>query len=93
MTDGGKGDKRACGCRWTPEQRARMGAARKGKPFSEKHRANLSLSHTGKKLSAEAKAKLAAHFKGRKKPPRTEAHRAALAEAAHRFYERKRCDG
>lgn len=54
------------------ESRARMSAARTGKPlgpFSEEHRANLSAAMKGRKappFSAETRAKLSAALKGRK---------------------------
>lgn len=48
MSAGGRG---CSGTKRTPEQRERMGVARRGKPFSDEHRKNLSKALTGKKQS------------------------------------------
>lgn len=54
MSEGGRGNS---GHTISPEHRAKISAARLGKPFSDEHRKNLSKAQTGKKHSAELIAK------------------------------------
>jgi|GEM_PF-1919990 len=48
-----------------PENRAKISAARKGKPLSVEHRKKLSIAHTGKHLSEDHKRKLSESLTGR----------------------------
>jgi hypothetical protein len=61
-TEGGEG---ALGHTVSAEARAKMSAARLGKPLSPEHRAILRVRNTGKKMSREAIAKTAAFWRGR----------------------------
>lgn len=61
-TDGGEG---AVGHTVSEEARARIRAARLGKPLSEEHKAKVAKGNTGKKMSPEAIAKTAAFWRGR----------------------------
>lgn len=72
ISEGGRG---SSGTKRTAEQRERMGAARRGKPFSDEHRRNLSRALTGKKQSAETIAKCSALRLGR---PLSEKHRQSI---------------
>ena len=49
----------------SPEHKAKISAAHKGKTLSEEHRRKLSESHKGRKMSLEARAKASASLKGR----------------------------
>jgi len=73
MTDGGDGTSG-----WVPtaEQRAKIGAAHKGKTISQEHRAALSRAHKGKTMSASARERIGNAARGR---PKTEETRAKLS--------------
>ena len=69
-TTGGEG---APGHKVSPEARAKMSAARKGRPLSAEHKAKIAAGNRGKKMSPEAIAKTAAFWRGRKHSPETKA--------------------
>jgi len=63
---GGRG-----GCIQTPEIRAKLSAALKGKTVGDEARANMSIAQTGKTLSAETKALISANNLGKHSAPRS----------------------
>jgi len=67
-TDGGEGTSG-----WVPtaEQRAKIGAAHKGKSISPEHRAALSRAHKGKTMSASARERIGNAARGRPKSAET----------------------
>lgn len=83
----------------SPETRAKLSAARKGKPWSEKRRAagvrygrpcseatiaKMSAAKLGKKMSAETRAKMSAAHRGKPQTPEArEAHSRALLGKKH----------
>ena len=69
LTDGGDG---SSGWVASPQIRAKVSAAKKGKklgPQSREHRARLAIAHIGKKQSPEAIEKAAASHRGKKNRP------------------------
>jgi hypothetical protein len=68
LTDGGEG---CPGHTVSADARARISAARKGKPLSQEHRAKVAAGNRGKRMSPEAIAKTAAFWRGRKHTPET----------------------
>lgn len=73
------------GWKQTEDAKARISAARKGKPLSEEHRAKLSASHmgnpghwTGKKRDPKTGEKIAAALRGQKRPQELCAHLSAV---------------
>lgn len=85
-TSGGQG---VSGLRHTAEAKARMAAAKLGKPLSEAHRLALiessrNMSHAykvGRRASEETRAKMSKAHAGRVIPPVTQAHRDALSRS------------
>ena len=69
-TEGGGG---SGGHRHTPETKAKMSAANKGKKLSEEHKAKLSAALKGKKKSAEHRANIIAALTGNKMSDETKA--------------------
>lgn len=72
------------GMKRTPEQRARMSAARAGKtfgPLTEAHRAAVSQSQIGKVVSHETRLRISEAQRGKKRGPHTAEHRARLSAA------------
>ena len=64
-----------------PETRARMSAAKKGRPLSPETRAKMSAARKGHEVSPEARARIAAALKGRPGRPLSPEHRAKIATA------------
>jgi hypothetical protein len=52
----------------SPETRAKISAAHKGKALSPEHRARISAARKGRPCSPETRAKIAAALKGRSGP-------------------------
>lgn len=65
------------GYKHTPETRAKMSAAQRGRTFSSEHRAKISAGLRGRKLSPESIAKMAAANRGRPRSPEAIAKTAA----------------
>jgi len=81
-TEGGDG---GCLKKHTPEAKARISSARRGKkrgPLSPQHRAALSLAHKGKSPSPEHRANLAASQKGKPRNPAAIAKMAATKKGS-----------
>lgn len=70
LTDGGEGTP---GHRCSPETRAKIGAASKGRPYSSETRAKMGAANKGRKRSPETRAKLSAAAKERQYSPETRA--------------------
>lgn len=64
-----------------------------GRKFTPEWRAKISAAKKGKGLSAEQARLHSERMRGRKKPPRTEQHRAALAEAKRAWWAARKAAG
>lgn len=67
---------------FSPEHRAKLSAAFRGKTKSPEHRAKLSASHRGKTKSPETRAKISASNRGKLQVTLTPTERVAVDEAA-----------
>jgi hypothetical protein len=65
LTDGGEGSTNRLGLKHTPEARAKMSRAHKGKKFSLEHRRKMSEAQKGRTFSAESKRKMSESAKKR----------------------------
>lgn len=74
MTDGGDGTR---GLVVSPETRARISAAQRGRKRSPEHVAKVAAAHRGRKLSDEHRAKLSESHRGQRQSAETIARRAA----------------
>lgn len=75
------GPKISLGKTFTPEHRANMSAALRGRPCSPETRAKMRVAHKGKVLSPEHREKISAAKKGKRLPPFSPIHCARLSAA------------
>lgn len=76
LTDGGEGTP---GLTLTPEHRAKIGAAQKGRKHSPESIAKVAAFHKGRKRTNETRARMSAATRGKKRGPHSSEHRAKLA--------------